>query len=397
MDFTNHLVRKVCEQLVKNPCIFCEKRTILKEKGEYMVYVGAVGIGVPKYEISQQEVKRLVSDSIFAGERKLKRLLPVFDHAMVDQRQIVVDQEWFQKSHTWEETNELYQYEAKKLVLKAVDACLEDMNASQVTYSDVDLIIYVSSTGIATPSMDVHLFNERNFREDVVRMPLWGLGCAGGAMGIARGTEWLKLHRDKVALIVCCELCSLTFQKQDVSTSNIVGTALFGDGAGATLLFGEEAAKRFKVKKPLPYIVSSSSYMKKDSMNVMGWKVRETGLEVVFSKRIPQLVKKVWQPHAKEYLQQEGITVDKVKDFIAHPGGRKVLEEMASALTIEAERLHHTYAILRHHGNMSSATVLYVLQRYLQEGEQKQGTLALLSALGPGFSSEMMLMEWRSI
>lgn len=362
-----------------------------------MVYVGAVGTGIPNHEINQQDVKQLVADNIFAGERKMKKLLPVFDHALVDTRQIVVDWAWFNSVHAWEETNELYQHHAKALSLEAMDACLAELSDYQLTYEDIDLLVFVSSTGMATPSLDVHLLNARNFREDLVRMPLWGLGCAGGAMGLARGAEWVRLHPNQTALVVCCELCSLTFQKRDVSTSNIVGTALFGDGAAAALLVGEQAAERFGVKKRLPYLVSSSSFTKKDSMDVMGWKFRESGFEVVFSKRIPQLVKQVWQPHAEAFLQQQKITVDMIDTFVAHPGGRKVLEEMESAFALERKKLEYAYTVLQQHGNMSSATVLYVLERYIKAGEQDPGTLAILNALGPGFSSEILLMEWRDV
>src|SRR5699024_10087982 len=155
----------------------------------------------------------------------------------------------------------------------------------------IDMIVFVSSTGIVTPSLDAYILNNRSFREDVIRMPLWGLGCAGGAIGLSRAFEWIKLHTNKVALIVCCELCSLTFQKKEISTSNIVGTAIFGDGVGATLLISSESIYKYRLQKNKLKIKNTSSYTKKDSTSVMGWDLTNNGLEVIFSKRIPKLIK----------------------------------------------------------------------------------------------------------
>lgn len=328
----------------------------------------------------------------------MDRLLPVFDNAKVNRRQFVVDKQWIENVHSFSEANERYFSYAKDLSIEAIDQCLANsthLNGS-MPYEAIDMVMFISSTGIATPSVDVHLLNERPFREDIVRMPLWGLGCAGGAMGLARATDWLKHHKDKTALVICCELCSLTFQKEDESTSNIVGTALFGDGVAATLMIGEHSPYRNLLQKNKLKINDSCSYTKKNSTNVMGWDVTKNGLEVIFSKKIPRLVSTLWKKHVADFLHEKGTSANHLSAIIAHPGGRKVLEEMEKAFSIDEKMLKHSYGVLKDHGNMSSATVIYVLKRWLEEsiGKSFSGKQGILSALGPGFSSELLLMEW---
>lgn len=364
-----------------------------------MVYVASVGLGIPEFQVTQEEVKQLVSRELFAANRKLEKLLPVFDNAMVKTRQLVVCRDWFTAPHDFQETNRIYYTYAKKLALQAIDQCLSEMESAEgiaVPYSAIDMIVFVSSTGIVTPSLDAHIMNERPFREDVIRMPLWGLGCAGGAIGLSRAFEWIQLHQDKMALVVCCELCSLTFQKNDVSTSNLVGTAIFGDGVGATLLTGSTSPYAEQLHGSQLKIRKTNSFTKKQSTNVMGWNITNNGFEVIFSKRIPKMIPDLWKRHIHSFLQQSGIGLEEIKKVIAHPGGRKVLEEMEHALKLKENQLEYSFDILKSHGNMSSATVLYVLKKWLLEGktEGRVKDLSILSALGPGFSSELLLLEW---
>ncbi len=361
-----------------------------------MVYIGSIGLGIPPNNLSQSEVKNLIKD-IFRT-KKVHRLLPVFDNAYIDQRQFVVDEEWIRQEQSFATANHRYFSNAKALCLNAIDNCLTNnvfLN-NPIPYEGVDMVMFVSSTGIVTPSLDAYLLNERPFREDIIRLPIWGLGCAGGAMGMARASEWIRLHPSKTALVICCELCSLTFQKQDSSTSNIVGTALFGDGVGATLLIGQDSEFHSFLPNKKLEIKDTSSFTKKNSTDVMGWNVTSSGLEVIFSKRIPKLVKTVWKEHVKRFLQQTGIKLDEISSFIAHPGGRKVLEEMEQALQIDQKFIQHSYHVLKKHGNMSSATVIYVLNQWLLDAQHKSFSekLGILSALGPGFSSELILLEW---
>jgi len=358
--------------------------------------IASVGMGIPPNEITQPKVKSLVWELFDRADTKLiQRLMPVFDHALIDKRQFAVESDWFKENHTFQEKNNLYHELAIKHSLEAIDGCLsnEKFLKRPVPYEAVDMIIFVSSTGVATPSLDTYIMSKRSFRENTARMPLWGLGCAGGAIGLSRAFDWIMAHPDKNVLVVCCELCSLTFQKADYNKSNIVGTALFGDGAGAALLIGDKSPYLPYSKRTKPRIADTSSATRKSSHSVMGWEITNRGLEVVFSKSIPALVSSFWKHHISKFLNDIEIESQDVHSYIAHPGGRKVLEAMGEILQIPQTKVRHSYNVLRNHGNMSSATVLYILHEWMQD-DITPGANSILSALGPGFSSELLLLEW---
>ncbi|MFC4557343.1 type III polyketide synthase [Virgibacillus kekensis] len=360
-----------------------------------MTNVCSIGLGIPEYELSQEDIKKLVGE-IFEdlSPKQLARFLPVFDNTMIEKRHFAVDREWFKADHTFKEKNNLYHRYALRYSLSAIDDCLNNMDFLEraIPYEAVDMLIFISSTGIATPSLDTYLFNERPFREDTVRMPLWGLGCAGGAIGLSRAFEWLCAHPEKNALVVCCELCSLTFQRNDFRKSNLIGTALFGDGAAASLILGDKSPYQEYSRGTKPKIKQTSSMTKKHSNSVMGWNVTNEGLEVIFSKSIPSLVRSFWKRHTDRFIGD--INRNEINSFIAHPGGRKVLEAMEEVLGEPKIKFQHSYNVLQRYGNMSSATVLFVLQNWLKHQAENEET-GILSALGPGFSSELLLLEWK--
>ncbi|MFS0672632.1 type III polyketide synthase [Ornithinibacillus sp. 179-J 7C1 HS] len=359
-----------------------------------MTIICSVGRAIPKYEITQNRIKDIVQTIFDFSDREKNRLLPVFDNAAINARQFVVEEDWFLQEHSFEERNRLYHKFAIEYSVVAMDECLKNTNLfHDITYEDIDLLAFVSSTGVSTPSVDTYLMNRRPFRSNVERMPLWGLGCAGGAIGLSRVHNWLKANPTKTALLVNCELCSLTFQRTDNKKSNLIGTALFGDGISSVLLIGEKSPFRKSLAKPSPHIKTYSSYTKKNSTDVMGWKVINTGFEVIFSKSIPALVNTLWKDHMGEMLQNFSVNIGDITSVIAHPGGKKVMEAMMDALHISEEQLKYTLQILKDHGNMSSTTVLYVLQKWLSEDIQI-GNKGVLTALGPGFSSEILLLEW---
>jgi len=354
------------------------KITLLK--GDKMASICSIGIGVPDFSIEQSKIKEIVQKIFSYSDNQIDRLLPVFDNAAVNRRQFVVDQSWFLEEHTFKERNNLYLHAAKKYSLKAIDDCLQNKEflSKEIPYDAIDMIIFVSSTGIATPSMDVSILNARPFRMDTNRMPLWGLGCAGGAIGLARAHDWLTAHPTKNALVVCCELCSLTFQKSDSKKSNMVGTALFGDGISAALLAGEQSSIRSITKKNSPHVLASSSCLKPDSEEVMGWEINDFGFEVIFKKSIPALITSFWKDHADHFFKQIRLTEKDIHSFISHPGGRKVLEAMEEVLHCSKNKLTYSYEVLANHGNMSSATILYVLREWMMQ-HVKIGEKSILS------------------
>jgi alkylresorcinol/alkylpyrone synthase len=360
-----------------------------------MPYICSTGTATPRYNMSQEEIKRLVKDIFSYTTRQVERLLPVFDNACVHERQFVVEKSWFTKEHSFEEKNNLYQTLAKEYSVQAIDQCLQNNHflTDSIPYEAIDMILFVSSSGISAPSMDVHVINERPFRKDIRRIPLWGLGCAGGAMGLSTASDWISANPEKTALVVCCELCSLTFQKGDVKKSNIVGTALFGDGISSALIVGKKSPYLNYRKIASPKVVSTSSLLKPKSIDVMGWDVTNRGLEVIFSKSIPSLVESFWKEHIESFLRDQHLSENDIHSYIAHPGGKKVLEAMEGVLHTSKDKLKHSYNVLSAHGNMSSSTVLYVLEEWMKEkvGNNKR---SILSALGPGFSSELLLLEW---
>ncbi|WP_163969821.1 type III polyketide synthase [Oceanobacillus halotolerans] len=362
-----------------------------------MAYICSTGVAIPPNNIQQDEIKQLVQQIFHDNDSRIKRLLPVFDNANVSNRQFVVDANWFTEDHTFQEKNDLYQTYAAEYAVKAVDDCLTNnyFLTRDIPYDAVDMLIFVSSTGIATPSLDVELMNKRPFAEDIKRMPLWGLGCAGGAIGLSRAVDWVKANPDKSALVVCCELCSLTFQKQDLNKSNIIGSALFGDGISAALVCGVDSMllEDRSSNLPIPKVIETSSLTKKDSTDVMGWNVNNNGLEVIFSKSIPALVHSFWQKHIESFLSKTALGRRQIHSYISHPGGRKVIEAMESVLNESSSKFEKSYSVLREHGNMSSATVLFVLYEWMKEKIEKQEK-SIISALGPGFSSELLLVEW---
>ena len=360
-----------------------------------MTIIASVGLAMPRHTLEQKTVKNLVKHIFVDEERLVNRLLTIFENAAIESRQFVVPPDWFQTTQDFKNRNDLYIKHAVDLSLTAIEDCLSNHSFLQETVpiSDIDHIIFVSSTGIATPTIDVHIMNRLPFKETISRMPLWGLGCAGGAIGLSHAHRMLQADPTKNVLLICCELGSLAFQKDDLRKSNIVGTAFFGDGASAALLIGKKShLTRSVAAKQTPSIKATSSFTKRNTESVMGWNINTNGFKVIFSKRIPKLVHTLFKPHLEKFMEEHLLVNHDIDSFVAHPGGRKVLESMEKACSIPSVKLRHSYAVLKDHGNMSSPTVLYVLKQWMQDVESKQKSI--LSALGPGFSSELLLLEW---
>lgn len=362
-----------------------------------MSYILSTGLGIPTNELTQSEVKELVPELFPTFRSKMGRLLSIFDHSHIERRQIVVEKEWFKSNHSFSERNDIYIEQSIQLSSKAIKECLSNnqMLTEQFPIERVDMLLFVSSSGISTPSIDAYLMNELPFRSDVVRMPLWGLGCAGGAMALSRAHEWLQANPDKNGLIVSSELCSLTFQKNDQKMSNLVGTALFGDGVSATLMIGEKSKETSYIRTTVPKIVYTDSRLEKGTLDTMGWNVTNEGFEVIFSKRIPTLVDSIWKYHVKDVLKACNYMKSDISSWILHPGGRKVIEEMKLAFDLHDNHIQYSVDVLREHGNMSSTTIFYILKRWLEQSKN-EGT-SILSSLGPGFSSEILLLDWVNV
>ncbi|GAA0459216.1 type III polyketide synthase [Alkalibacillus silvisoli] len=358
-----------------------------KKKDETsMALIASVGTAVPKYQFEQSFAKDIISQIV--PSNSLKKYLSVFDEAAIDHRYFVTDETWFQQAHHGlKERNDLWLNEGIKLAKEAIKNCLGEV----YDVSNVDAIVSVTSTGILTPSMEVHLLNELNFKTDIKRMPLFGLGCAGGAIGLSRAFDYIKAHPDESVLLVTCELASVAFHHQNLKPKDIVGAAIFSDGAAATLLLGENHPKANRSNQSQFFIKSSDSKVKPKSMDVMGWDVHDDGFYVIFDVSIPKLIEPFWKSHVDQFLNKHKMKAEEIKHIIAHPGGRKIIEEMERVL-LTPNLLSHSKKVLSQYGNMSSPTVLFVLNELMKQADLEQG-YALLSALGPGFASEVVLME----
>jgi len=251
--------------------------------------------------------------------------------------------------------------------------------------ADVDRIFFVSTTGIATPSVDAILTNRLGLPARVKRTPIFGLGCAAGAAGVARAADVLRGAPEEVALVVSVELCSLTFQRDDVSVANAIATGLFGDGAGAAVLGGTARGQG-------PSVVATRSVFYPHTENVMGWSVEESGLRIVLSARIPDLARERIGADVDAFLSANGLRREDVTRWICHPGGPKVLEALSQALQLPDAALDPSREALARAGNLSSASILLVLEQAMAEAAP--GEIGLLLAMGPGFCCELVLLRW---
>ncbi|TDL33103.1 type III polyketide synthase [Jeotgalibacillus sp. S-D1] len=347
----------------------------------------------PPYTIRQEETARLTKELFKDSFTEIERLMRVFQNGEIHTRHFCVPMEWFEKPHSFEERNELYIDLATRYGVEAINACLQNQLflTEEAGCSDIDAIFFVSSSGISTPSIDARIMNHLPFSDRTKRIPIWGLGCAGGASGVSRAFDYCLGHPDSKVLVVCVELCSLTFQRDDRSKSNLIGASLFADGVACALICGDEV--KTTTKKPMPSILSTASKWMPDSEDVMGWDVKNNGLHVVFSKDIPTIIRGWLGPFVHEFLAQNQLQSDEITHFVAHPGGKKVLDAYEKALGYSRDQTNNSREVLINNGNMSSPTVLYVLEEFMKQ-PCKKGDYGLMTALGPGFSGELLLLKW---
>lgn len=341
--------------------------------------IAGIGTAVPEHVVAQESVRDVVHALFQDRLEGLDRLLEVFNHLHVRRRHFAQPLEWYGRDRGWKEFTEAYTSAALDLSLRAAQQALEDANTSA---SELKGIVVASTTGIRTPSLDAVLMQKLGMGLTSLRLPVFGLGCAGGVAGLARTADLFRATGGPY-LFIAVEVCSATFQKNDTSKSNLIGTSLFADGAGAVVLSDNGTG---------PEVRQGHSTLFADTEDIMGWDVTDTGLKVRFSRDIPTFVRTQLPLVITQACQTWGVDQAELRTFVTHPGGQRVLEAYADAVGRPLEAFEIAFDVLQDHGNMSSASVLFVLAEMLRQNRLEPG-YALMSALGPGFSSEQLLLR----
>lgn len=334
-----------------------------------MPKIAAVGRALPPYKLTQNDIREFARVQFARAESGWERLLDVFTNAQIADRYFSVPADWYRSPHTFLEKTEEYVRSCDALGVAAANDCLNQLHLAA---NRVDYIIFVSTTGIATQSIDARLINLLGMRSNIRRTPIWGLGCAGGAAGLSHAYHHLLGHPKERVLLIAIELCGLTVQRDDFSRSNLIATALFGEGVAAVLMTGDD------VDAEGVDVLATRSTFWSDSLDVMGWNVMNTGLQVVFSQSIPQIVKELAKENLEAFLGDHHLALADISYFILHPGGARVVEAYDAALGIEKNKLDLCRQALRDFGNMSSVSVLFLLAEHLKQFSL--GTRAHLSA-----------------
>jgi alkylresorcinol/alkylpyrone synthase len=317
----------------------------------------------------------------------------VHGNAGVRRRHLALPLEQYAQLDGFTAANDAFIEVAETLGAQAVAGALHQAGLQP---DQVDLIMFTTVTGIAVPSVDARIAGRLGMRADVKRVPMYGLGCLAGAAGIARVHDFLRGDPTAVAVLLSVELCSLTVQRGDPSAANMIASGLFGDGAAAVVLLGDQhpSAATAHGQSPLPRVVDSVSHLYPDTGRAMGWDVGSTGLKVVLGAEVPTLVETYLADDVKTLLGRHGLGPDDVARWICHPGGPKVIEAIQSVLGLDDTDLAMTWQSLETVGNLSSASVLFVLRDTLAARPGAADQWGVLMAMGPGFCAELVLLQW---
>lgn len=316
-------------------------------------------------------------------ERFRRKVVKIFEGAAVDKRYGIMPIEEVFLASSFEEKNAIYARESKKLGKKVLEKALKEAYWEP---DSLDYIITVSCTGIMIPSLDAYLINELNLRQDIVRLPVTEMGCAAGVSGIIYANNFLKANPGKRIAVVSVESPTATFQLTDYSMANMVSAAIFGDGAACVLLSSEEEAKG-------PKIIGEDMYHFKDTTNLMGFDLTNYGLKMILDPKVPETIAHHFPAIIHPFLEKYGSVIENVEHLIFHPGGKKIVQTVEELFGKLGKNINDTRAVLQLYGNMSSATVLYVLERFLAK-DIKEGEQGLILSFGPGFSAQRVLLEW---
>jgi alkylresorcinol/alkylpyrone synthase len=359
--------------------------------------IRGVDVVLPEHRYAQAELLQMLAFLWRDRPRVVHRLEQLFRSVRVESRSLALPLEEYAKLGGFGDANNAFIREGTKLGARAIRAACA---GAGVALEDIDAIFFTTVTGLATPTIDARLVNVLGLRDDVRRVPMFGLGCVGGAAGLARASEWLRGQPDAVAVLLAVELCSLTLQ-DDVSVPSLIASGLFGDGAAAVVLTGADrdprSSRRLTNVTSLkasrgPRIVATRSVFFRNTEHVMGWDIGETGFKVVLSADVPTIARTHLAGAIDRFLAEHRLGREAVAQWICHPGGPKIIEAIEDALGLRAGGLDLTRRSLADVGNLSSASVLHVLAETNRRA--RSGDIGVLLAMGPGFCAELVLLQW---
>lgn len=368
------------------------------------ISISATATALPEYVVTIEDVKSYLNKVFPLSESRTSMMLEVIQNAKIDRRYFIFPPDYTIEPRSLEQTSKEYLEHSVRLGKRVAEQCLKNAGLAA---ADVDLLITVSCTGVIIPSLDAHLINELGFRSDVRRLPITELGCAAGAAALGMATDFLKGVTEGNVLIVSVELPSLTFQRRDISPANLISAALFGDGAAAAVVSRGNAGGRSmpadNSEGPArnagghangPTILGTRSHLFPNTIDAMGFDLKDGGLHIVLSKDVPQLIRDRIGGLVGDFLMSHGLRQEDMAAFVLHPGGQKLLHFIEEELGLPRAMTQFSWDILRDYGNLSSASVIFVLHEWMTKAEMAAGDYGLLAAFGPGFTAEMMLLQW---
>ncbi len=347
--------------------------------------IASVGSALPPHFYDQETLLSAFRSRWAKRHHNLDRLEALHRNVLVGGRHLALPMEEYDDLTTWGDANDAWIRVAQDVGEVAIRRALEKAG---LEVDDVDALIFVTVTGVATPSIDARLMNRLKMPSRVKRMPIFGLGCVAGTAGVARAADYVRAYPDQVAVLLSVELCSLTLQRHDLSIPNLIASGLFGDGAAAAVVVGAERQSNG------PRIVDSRSVFYPDSEEVMGWEISESGFKIVLSADVPEVVGRYLRRDVDGFLGEHGLSRSDIRSWVSHPGGPKVLTAMQEALELPDGALDVTWNSLRAVGNLSSTSVLMVLEDTMNDHRPEPGSLGMMLAMGPGFCSELVLLRW---
>ena len=350
-----------------------------------MTTLAGVHAVLPPHRYTQAELTAAFTEMCLGPDGNQAVLARLHANAQVSSRHLVLPLEQYATLSGFGESNDLFIAHAVQLGAAALTGALQ---RAGIAPDEVDVVISTTITGIAVPSIEARIAQLVGLRPDVKRMPLFGLGCVAGAAGIARLHDYLIGHPNQVGALLSVELCSLTVQRDDHSVANLVASGLFGDGAAAVVAVGANRPA------PGPRVLDSRSHLYPDSEQIMGWDVGAGGLKIVLDAQVPAIVQQYLGQDIRSFLAAHSLQVDDVGAWVSHPGGPKVIEAIEAELGLAGDPLELTWRSLDQIGNLSSSSVLHVLRDTLDKRSLMPGTPGMLMAMGPGFCSELVLLQW---